>query len=119
MQGERLHRQTEQLKRASDLSGVQLWPITLLGFLTENIAEISPEGSYRLSGTVNGNRLTRDEVERPQIVDAVDMVGMGVSIENRVDTLDLLPQGLLPQISGRVDENVSTPMGDQDAAAGP
>jgi hypothetical protein len=47
------------------------------------------------------------------------MVGMGVSIENRVDTLDLLPQGLLPQISGRVDENVSTPMGDQGAAAGP
>jgi hypothetical protein len=119
MQGKRFHRQAEQLKRAADLSGVQLWPISLLGLFTENITEIFPEGSNRLSGTVNGNRLTRDEVERSQIVDAVDMVGMGVGIENRVDTLDLLPQGLLPQISGGIDENVSAPIGDQDAATGP
>jgi hypothetical protein len=47
------------------------------------------------------------------------MVGMSVGIENRVDTLDLLPQGLLPQISGGVDENISAPMRDQGAATGP
>jgi hypothetical protein len=119
MQGERFHHQAEQFKRAADLSGIQPWPVSIIDILTKNIAEISPDGCNRLRGTVNGNRPARDEVERSQIVDAVDMVGMSVGIENRVDMLDFLPQGLLPQISGGIDENVSASIGDQDAAASP
>ena len=48
-----------------------------------------------------------DEVKPPQVVYAVDMVGMGVGKENAVDMGNFLPDRLLSQVRRGIDQQVA------------
>src|SRR5690606_29508210 len=53
-----------------------------------------------------------------QVVDAVDMVGVGVGEEDGVDPGEALAQNLLAQVGGGVDKHVFVAVGKQGAATG-
>src|SRR5207302_8494661 len=54
------------------------------------------------------------EGERTKVVEAEDMIGMAVSVENGVDAPDILSQGLRAEIWRRIDEHEMHVVSDQD-----
>jgi hypothetical protein len=56
-------------------------------------------------------------MEAAQIVDTIDMIGMGVGEEDGVNLVQAFSQGLLPQIGGGVHQDVSFPVPDQQGSA--
>ncbi len=57
------------------------------------------------------------DVELAHIVDAIDVIGMGVGVEQRVDPLDTRRQALHAQIGRRIDQQPGRPLVDQDRTA--
>jgi hypothetical protein len=54
----------------------------------------------------------------PQIVDAVDMIGMGMGVKHGIDMAQAFAQGLLAKIGGGVDDDLLIAMSNQHTAAG-
>src|ERR1039457_7073149 len=52
-----------------------------------------------------------------QIVDAIDMIGMGMGEEDGIDMHDLLAQGLLAKVGGGVHQNVPTVVPDKQRSS--
>jgi len=59
-----------------------------------------------------------DEVEAAQIVDAVDVVGVGVGQKHRVDVRYPLAQHLFAEVRRGVHQDAPAPALDQDGSAG-
>ena len=72
----------------------------------------------RLAVSKTGDRGVLDKIEASHVVDAVYMVGMGVSIQNRVDMLDAVTQRLMPEICCCVDKDVLVVARDNNRRAG-
>ena len=54
---------------------------------------------------VAGHRFAGSECEAAHVVEAVEMIGVGVSEQDRVEMADVLAQNLGAQIGRRVDEH--------------
>lgn len=57
------------------------------------------------------------EAERAKIVHAEDVIGVGMSVENRVDGVDVLADGLVMEVRAGVDEDGVLVVVDGDAGA--
>ena len=56
--------------------------------------------------------------ERAQVVDAENVVGVGVRVEDGVELSDVFAQGLFAKVGRGVDENVAVVVGEQDGGTG-
>ena len=60
-----------------------------------------------------------DEMKSPQIIDTVDMVGMGMGEQHGVDPGDLFADGLLSEVGRCIHQDVVARGLDQDGSASP
>src|SRR3954447_785984 len=106
-------------ERALDRGGVDL------GAPEAGLAGTALEGVGEARGNALEDRRVRegrdrrhdDVVDLAQVVDAVDVVGVGVGVEERVDGADAGVQALLPQVGAGVDQDAPALRLDQDRAA--
>ena len=54
---------------------------------------------------VGRNRARPHDVEPPHLIEAHDVIGVAVRVENGIDARDVVGQRLLPQVGGRIDED--------------
>ena len=59
-----------------------------------------------------------DEVETSQVIDTMDMIGMGMGEQDRVDMRDIFPERLFSQVCGGVHQNVPSGGFNDDRSAG-
>ncbi len=71
----------------------------------KDVGENAPDDSQRFLGGIDRDRLGLQKVERAQIVEAQDVVGVAVSKQHRVDAREARAQGLLAEIGPRVDDH--------------
>ena len=57
-------------------------------------------------------------VERANVVEAEDVVGVGMSVQNGVEAGNVFAEGLLPEIWSCVDDDVAGIVGEQNGRAG-
>ena len=72
-----------------------------LEYVLEDSAEIHPRNFIG----VDAHRPVT-EVQRPDVVQAEDVIDMAMRYQNGVEALDLRPESLLPEIDRRIDENL-------------
>ncbi len=72
-----------------------------------------------MSVSIAGNRILLQEIEHPQIIHAVNMVGMGMGEQHCIDTIDPVDQCLRAKIGPRIDENPRRTAAHPDARAQP
>jgi hypothetical protein len=53
------------------------------------------------------------KMEAAQVIDTIDMIGMGVGEEDGVNPVQAFAQGLPPQIGGGINQDVPPPVPDQ------
>ena len=94
------------------------WSISRDTRLTENIAEQHLNPVKHITRSINRNRVTGPQGEGSQVIDPVDMIGMGMGIEDAVNLLNTFTQRLLPKISGGVNQDFMTGPLEQHTATG-
>lgn len=110
---DRNHGQVEQLEGAVHIVVLEDRCVAGAFVLPENIGKAGLEGLEGSRGGEAGDDLPVDEVKSAQIVDAVDMVGVGMGEQDRVDVGYPFAQGLTPQIGGGVHQDGALAMADQ------
>src|SRR6202030_2091403 len=79
----------------------------------KHVSERPPEDLEGLLRTVDGQGRVLADVERADIVEAENVIGMAVRQNNGVQAIEPDAQGLLPKIRCRVDDHVLTVAGKQ------
>jgi DNA repair protein RecN (Recombination protein N) len=72
-------------------------------FRTERVGKHSFEVLHRLNGGINRYCGTRSSLKSPKVVKPHDVVRMGMRIEDRIDTLYMLPQRLNSKFRAGID----------------
>ncbi|MEN9722510.1 MAG: hypothetical protein RJB38_496 [Pseudomonadota bacterium] len=67
---------------------------------------------------VDGNVLLLKVIVAAKIVEATDVIGVGVGVENGVDSKDFLSKRLRPEVAGRINEKAFSTSSDPDRGAG-
>ena len=75
---------------------------------SKDIPEALTHAADGLRGGETRDRSGTTITKRPEIIDAVAMVGMIVGPEDRINTMDFIVEELGAQVRGRIDENAST-----------
>jgi len=83
----------------------------------EGVVERSANAIFDLRFAIEGHGPAEIKLHQPQVVQAKDMVGVSVGVDDRVDDADLLAQELLPQVGRRIDEQI--PLGQAEDHAAP
>src|SRR5215218_6281028 len=76
--------------------------------IIEDVTEGGSDSLERLSGSVDGQWLRTTNRENPQIVYAIDVVGMLVCIDDRINSGDALREQLQPELRWSIDEDFGT-----------
>src|SRR5689334_9633502 len=76
------------------------------GIFFEDIAKSGHQDIEGVSGCKTWHNLLMEKMEAAQVIDTVDMVGMGMGEEDRVDSADSLTECLTAQIGGGVHQDV-------------
>ncbi len=84
----------------------------------EDIAEHVADELGGIGASVERNFTVAVIAEWAKVVDAEDVVGVGMGIEDRIDLRDVLANGLLAKIGGGVNEHRLTAELEQDRRAG-
>ena len=86
LQGQRNDRLTEQHERAGDFPGGEAGAVTRFHLVFEDITEGAAQIGQRLGGAENRDGGFLGAAERSEIVDAVDVIGVGVGEKNGVNS---------------------------------
>ena len=93
---------------------VEFWyPAAHRLFSVEDITEILLNVGQGQVVAVTGDDGFVEKVEAPQFVDAVHMIGVMVGVQHSVDLCDVVPEALLPEVRGGVDQNIESVVLDQ------
>jgi hypothetical protein len=101
-----------------DFVRLQQRSVTIKFHPFENIRKIMSNQIKGLFAGVTGNNFFMNEMKAAQIVDAVDMVGMGMGKEHGIDAGNFVPDCLFPEIGRGIHEKVPAGGFDQDRGAG-
>lgn len=83
----------------------------------EDIGEAALDVPDRVFVRVAGDECPLGDIEAAQIIDAPDMIGVGVGEEDRVHTPDARAQGLLPEVGSSVNNDIASVLLYQDGSA--
>ena len=81
------------------------------GFSLEGVREHAPKTAEGFRHAVDRDALRAAIVERTQVIQTHDVIGVGVSVEDGVEPRDTGAESLLAQVWGRVNQDVSFPAG--------
>ena len=87
------------------------------GFAIENVIEGASEDVESFSRRENGERGVLAHVERPNVVESENVIGVGVREEDGVKALEADAKGLLAKIGRGVNNDVLTVAGKQQRRA--
>ncbi len=85
----------------------------------EDVLEDALDGGHGLRRGVDRNGALLPEIERAHVVQAHDVVGVGVGEEHRIQMVDARAQRLSAEIRRGVDEHVAPLVAHQDRGASP
>src|SRR5215469_1126955 len=77
----------------------------------------APKNSKCFLRCVNGDRRLLFGIKRANVVEAENVVGVGVCVENRVEMSNASAQGLLAEVRGSVDDDVAAIVREQHRGA--
>ncbi len=83
----------------------------------EHIRKDAAEGVEGVGGSVDGDAGALEDVEGADVVEAEDVIGVGVGEEDGVDAADVVAEDLGAEVGGGVDEDVAAFVLDQDGRA--
>src|SRR5690606_12134542 len=107
-------RRPKELEGPVQLAGDRLWKGPVLVRVVKNITGRLPEGGECLPGGVQGDGLPLHLVVPADVVDAEDVVGVGVGVEQGVQARQAEPDGLQAKLGRRVDDEVPSAQVDPD-----
>ena len=84
------------------------------GRFVKHVLEYPADGDKSVGGSVDGDIVFLHEVERPYVVQAKDMIGVRMGIEDSVKPIDIETQGLIAKVGRRVDEDALITKGQED-----
>lgn len=90
--------------------------ITILG--TEGVVEDAFDGTCRLIVGIEWQTLSYLKAERPQIVEAEDVIGVAVGVKNSVYVSDILADGLCMEVRAGIDQDNVTVIGKAQRGTG-
>jgi len=88
------------------------------GWRDEAIGEAGPDIGKAEFGTINGYWMTMNHVEGSQIIEAVDVVGMGVGEKKMINIADAAGHGLAAKVGAAIDEQAGVMILQVDTGAG-
>src|SRR5690349_23721485 len=106
-----------QLHRASHGVHLHLRHGAVLVPVVKNVAEHAAQDSGHSIAGIERNAPFPVKAERAQVVESKDMVGMGVRIEYRVQLAHTLPQRLLAEIGGGINQDYAPAVLDKNRRA--
>ena len=113
-QSKATYRQAKQLKTVIDLVENELGQVlSALAAVEAGIAEDFFQCGVMLPADVEVQGLVLNLVEAPDVVEPVDMIGVGVGDNNGVEATDIVTQSLQTELGGSVDEHIFAVKGDQ------
>ena len=117
--GYRRNAQPEQLKGAVNHHRLhQRW--MRRPFITDkNIAKTRLQPIYGRLAAITGDHRTMEKVEAAQVVNTIDMIGVGMGKQHAIDLLYAMPQHLQPQIRRGIHQNRIPLMRDQERSPAP
>src|SRR6185503_6700528 len=74
----------------------------------EDILKGPLEGVERFGGTIDRNFFPLQKIERPHVIQAENVVGVGMGVEDRVEPLNAEVQRLITEIRRGIDQNPFT-----------
>ena len=84
----------------------------------ENVGEAVGDGGNGLFLSIAGHYPMVNEVKAPQVVDAIDVVGVRMGEENCIHPGDAFAKGLLAQVGGGVDNDEAPVVLNHDGGTG-
>ena len=107
-QGNRKEGNSEEVDRpAVDRAGrYSRFPAGVRGFSLKGIGEDSLQVSLSFWSGVDRYSLSTPVIERPDVIEAHDVVSVRVGVEDGVQGFEPRPEGLLPEIRRGVDQHV-------------
>ena len=87
------------------------------GRLVEDVLKSAADGDEGFGGGVDGDIVFLHEVEGANIVEAEDVVGVGVGVEDGVEAVDLVAEGLIAEIGRGVNEDALVAEAQEDRGA--
>lgn len=110
--------QAEQLERGGNFGRIKersiAGPFVFLEDVTESLEQDIEGGA----GGKTGDYLFMKEVEAAQVINAVDMIGVGMGEEYGVDPVDIVAERLAAQVGGGIDQDIPVFVADEERGAG-
>lgn len=103
----------EKFKGAIQWMKLNLRKRAFRGLRLKNVREGAAENREGFFRGINRDGGFLLLIERTNVVEAKNVVGVGVSVENGVEAIDILTQGLMAEIGRGVDDDVAAAVGKQ------